>query len=159
MTLVLQTSSVFAQVAAGANIVAHGVLALMGGSREKKQERIIEKSSTQEKIGGLNSTVLRVKESDIKSKAKIHIIALQNRLTEYNTQYKNNQPLIVPKNDSDLIAIQDIDENWPTDEYASELRAYKRYASQQKPKLPATSEDNLHKIPSQVKKDTTTIKL
>ena len=70
MMLVFQTSSVFAQSAAGANLVAHGVLALMGGSREKKQERIIEKSSTQEKIGGLNSTVLRVKESDIKSKAK-----------------------------------------------------------------------------------------
>ena len=160
MMLVLQTSSVFAQGAAGANLVAHGVLALVGGSREKKQERIIEKSSTQEKIGGLNSTVLRVKESDIKSKAKIHIIALQNRLTEYNTQYKNNQPLIVPKNDNDLIAIQDIDEKWPTDEYASELRAYKRYASQQKQKLPATAEDVLYKTPAgPVKKDTTSMKL
>ena len=159
MLLVLQTSSAFAQVGRGANLVAHGVLALMGGSREKKQEKIIEKSSTQEKISGLNSTILRVKESDIKSKAKKNIIALQNRLTEYNTLYKNNQPLIIPKNDIDLIAIQDIDEKWPTDEYASELRAYKRYASQQKQKLPASPEENLHKIPvGSLKKDTTTIK-
>ena len=104
MLLVFQTGYVFAQVAA-ANVVAHGVLALVGGNKEKKMEKIIEKSSTQEKISGVNAIVLRVKESDIKSKAKNHIIALQNRLTEYNTQYKNNQPLIVPKNDSDLLAI------------------------------------------------------
>jgi hypothetical protein len=159
MLLVVQTSNVFAQVA-GANLVAHGVLAIIGGNREKKQEKIIEKSSTQEKISGLNVIVLRVKESEIKSKAKNHIIALQNRLTQYNTQYKNNQPLIVPKNDSDLIAIQDIDENWPTDEYASELRAYKRYASQQKQKLPAVPGDSLHTTPAGlVKKDTTGVKL
>ena len=159
MLLVFQTANVFAQVAA-ANIVAHGVLAIIGGSKEKKQEKIIENSSTQEKISGVNAIVLRVKESDIKSKAKNHIIALQNRLTEYNTQYKNNQPLIVPKNDSDLIAIQDIDENWPTDEYASELRAYKRYASQQKQKLPAAPGDSLHTTPAGlVKKDTTSVKL
>ena len=66
MLVVFQTGSVFAQLA-GANLVAHGVLALVGGNREKKQEKIIDKSSTQEKIGGLNVTVLRVKESDIKS--------------------------------------------------------------------------------------------
>ena len=85
---------------------------------------------------------------------------MQNRLTQYNTQYKNNQLLIVPKNDSDLIAIQDIDVNWPTDEYASELRAYKRYASQQKQKLPAAPADSLHTTPAGlVKKDTTSVKL
>lgn len=159
LLLVFQTGIVFAQVA-GANIVAHGVLALVGGSREKKMEKIIEKSSSQEKISGLNVTVLRIKESDIKSKAKSHIIALQNRLTEYNTQYKNNQPLIVPKNDVDLTAIGDMDENWPTDEYTSELRAYKRYASQQKQKLPAASGDSLHTTPAgPVKKDSTSVKL
>jgi len=151
--VVLQTGSVFAQLA-GANLAAHGVLALIGGSREKKQEKIIDKSTTQEKISGLNVSVLRVKESDIKSKAKAHIIALQNRLTQFNAQYKNNQPLAVPKKDSDLIAIQDMDENWPTDEYASELRAYKRYAAQQKQKMPA---DSLHT--SLAKKDTTDAKL
>ncbi len=139
---VLQTGNVFAQLA-GANLAAHGVLALIGGNHEKKQEKIIDKSSTQEKISGLNVTVLRVKESEIKSKAKNHIIALQNRLTQYNTQYKNNQPLTVPKKDSDLIAIQDIDENWPTEDYSSELRAYKRYASQQNQKMPATPVDSL----------------
>ena len=159
MLVVFQTGSAFAQLA-GANLVAHGVLALVGGNREKKQEKIIDKSSTQEKIGGLNVTVLRVKESDIKSKAKNHIIVLQNRLTQYNTQYKSNQPLTVPKNDRDLIAIQDIDENWPTDEYASELRAYKRYASQQKQKMSATPADSLYTTPaSPVKKDTTSSKL
>ena len=151
--VVLQTGSVFAQLA-GANLAAHGVLALIGGSREKKQEKIIDKSTTQEKISGLNVSVLRVKESDIKSKAKAHIIALQNRLTQYNAQYKNNQLLAVPKKDSDLIAIQDMDENWPTDEYASEIRAYKRYAAQQKQKMPA---DSLHT--SLAKKDTTDAKL
>lgn len=95
-----------------------------------------------------------VNESEIKSKAKSHIIALQNRLTQYNNLYKSNQPLIVPKKDSDLIAIQDIDENWPTDEYCSELKAYKRYASQQKQKMPA---DSLHY--NAVKKDTIGAKL
>jgi hypothetical protein len=153
--VVFQTGNVSAQLAA-ANLAAHGVLALMGGNREKKQEKIIDKASTQEKISGLNVTVLRVKESDIKSKAKNHIITLQNRLTQYNTQYKNNQPLIIPKKDSDLIAIQDMDENWPTDLYASELRGYKRYASMQKQETPAAPADNLHTIPaSPVKKDTT----
>jgi hypothetical protein len=159
LLFVLQTGSVSAQLA-GANLVAHGVLALIGGNHEKKQEKIIDKSSTQEKISGLNVTALRVKESDIKSKAKNHIIALQNRLTLYNDQYKNNQPLTVPKNDSDLIAIQDIDENWPTDEYASELRAYKRYASQPKQKMSAAPADSLHTVPANpVKKDTTHAKL
>ncbi len=156
MLVVFQTGSVFAQLA-GANLAAHGVLALIGGSREKKQEKIIDKSSTQEKISGINVTVLRVKESDIKSKAKTHIIALQNRLEQYHTQYKNNEPLTIPKNDSDVIAIQDIDENWPTEDYTSELRAYKRYAIQQKQKLPAAPADSLHTSP--VKKDTTSAKL
>ena len=156
LLFVLQTGNVFAQLA-GANLAAHGVLALIGGNREKKQEKIIDKASTPEKISGLNVTVLRVKESDIKSKAKNHIIALQNRLTQYNTQYKNNQPLIVPKKDSDLIAIQDIDENWPTEDYSSELRAYKRYAFQQNQKLSAAAVDS-SKITSSVfvKKDSTT---
>jgi hypothetical protein len=137
---ILQTGNVFAQLA-GANLVAHGVLAIMGGSHEKKQEKIIDKSETPEKISGLNVTVLRVKESD---KAKAHIIALKNRLTLYNTQYKNNQTLDIPKNDSDLIAIEDMDENWPAEDYASELRAYKRYAAQQNLK-PVTTADSLHK--------------
>ncbi|MEO9032430.1 MAG: hypothetical protein ABI285_04255 [Ginsengibacter sp.] len=151
--IVLQTGSVFAQMA-GANLAAHGVLALVGGNREKKQEKLIDKSSTQEKISGLNVTVLRVKESDIKSKAKNHIIALQNRLIQYNTQYKINQPLIVPKKDSDLIAIQDIDENWPTEDYSSELRAYKRYALQQSQKVPAAPVESLKlNPPASVKKD------
>lgn len=157
--VVLQTGSVFGQLA-GANLAAHGVLALLGGNREKKQERLIDKSTTQEKISGLNVSVLRVKESDIKSKAKAHIIALQNRLTQYNTQYKNNQSLTVPKKDSDLIAIQDIDENWPVDEYASELRAYKRYASQQKQQMSTAPVDGLHTMPANLtKKDTTGTKL
>ena len=152
---VLQTGSVFAQLA-GANLAAHGVLALVGGNREKKQEKIIDKSSTQEKISGLNVMLLRVKEPDIKSKAKAHIIALQNRLEQYHIQYKNNQLLTMPKKDSDLVAIQDIDENWPTDEYASELRAYKRYASQQNQKLPAVPADSLKiNTSGTIKKDST----
>ena len=151
--VVLQTGSVFAQLA-GANLAAHGVLALLGGNREKKQEKIIDKSSTQEKISGLNVTVLRVKESEIKSKAKNHIVAIQNRLTEYNTQYKSNQPLTVPKKDSDLIAIQAIDENWPTEDYSSELRAYKRYAFQESQKVPAAPAGSLRINPAaSVKKD------
>ncbi len=112
----LQTNSANAQLAA-ANLAAHGVIALVGGNHEKRQEKIIDKSTTQEKISGVNVDVLRVKESDIKSKAKAHIIALQNRLSEYNTQYKKNQPIHRSKKDSDLLAIQDMDENWPTDEY------------------------------------------
>lgn len=145
--LVFQTGSIFAQLT-GANLAAHGVLALIGGGREKKQEKIIDKSETQEKICGLNVTVLRVKESEIKSKAKVHIIALQNRLNQYHTQYKNNEALTIPKNDSDVIAIQDIDENWPAEDYTSELRAYKRYALQQKQKMPAAPADSLHKTPA-----------
>jgi hypothetical protein len=156
LLVALQTPSVFAQMAA-ANLAAHGVLALVGGNREKKQEKIIDKSSTQEKISGLNVTVLRVKESDIKSKAKNHIIALQNRLTQYNTQYKNNQPFTLPKKDSDLIAIQDIDENWPTEDYSSELRAYKRYAFQQSQKAPTAPVESLKIDPAaSVKKDSST---
>lgn len=160
MLVVFQTSSIFAQVAT-ANVVAHGVLALVsGGSREKKLEKIIDKSTTQEKISGSNVNVLRVKELDIKSKAKAHIIALQNRLNQYHTQYKNNEPLTIPKNDSDVIAIQDIDENWPTEDCTSELRAYKRYALQQKQKIPAPQVDSLHTTPaSLMKKDTTRVKL
>ncbi len=159
MLIVFQPRNVLAQLA-GANIAAHGVLKLIGNGSKAKQEKIIDQSTTQEKISGSNVTVLRVKESDVKSKAKANIIALQNRLSQYNIQYKNNQPLDVPKNDSDLIAIQDIDENWPAEYYVSELRAYKRYAFQQKQKLPATPADSLQVIPANaVKKDTTGAKL
>ena len=133
LLVVFQTGNVLAQLT-GANVAAHGVLALVGGDRDAKQQKIIDQSTTQEKISGSNVTVLRVKESDIKSKAKVHIIALQNRLNQYDSLYKNNLPLNIPKNDSDLIAIQDVDENWPTEYYVSELRAYKRYAFQQKQK-------------------------
>ncbi len=151
LLMVFQPGNVFAQLAAGANIAAHGILKLMGGDKEEKQEKIIDQSTTQEKISGSNVTLLRVKESGIKSKAKSNIIALQNRLSQYNIQYKNNQPLDVPKNDSDLIAIQNIDEDWPTEYYLSELRAYKRYALQQKQKLPAAPANS-------IKKDTTDAK-
>ena len=147
MLVVLQTSSVFGLMA-GVNIVAHGILALAGGGREKKQEKIIARSETEEKISGMNITVLRVKEADIKSKAKTHIIALQNRLDRYHTQYKNNEPLTIPKNDSDVIAIQDIDTNWPTEDYISELRAYKKYAVQQHQKMPPLNADSLHLTPA-----------
>ena len=157
--VVLQMGSVYGQLA-GANLAAHGVLALLGGGREKKQEKIIDKSTTQEKISGLNVSVLRVKESEIKSKAKAHIMALQNRLAEYHAQYKNNQPITMPKKDSDLIAIQDIDENWPTDEYASELRGYKRYAAQQQQKMSTAPANSLQTMPAKLtKKDTTGSKL
>lgn len=158
LLFVFQASNVSAQLGA-ANVAAHGVLALMGGSRQDKQEKIIDQSITQEKISGSNVTVLRVKESDIKSKAKKNIIALQNRLSQYNAQYKNNQPLDIPKNDSDLIAIQNIDENWPTEYYTGELRAYKRYAFQQKQKAPAVPVDSIHVTPAPVNKDTTSTKL
>jgi hypothetical protein len=63
--MVFQPGNIFAQLA-GANIVAHGILKLMGGNKEAKQEKIIDQSTTQEKIAGANVMVLRVKESDIK---------------------------------------------------------------------------------------------
>lgn len=141
-----QTGSVFAQMVQAANIAAHGVLAIVGGNRQAKQDKIIEQSTKQEKISGSNVTILRVKDSDIKSKAKNHIIALQNKLEQYNNQYKNNQPIDIPKNDSDLTAIQDKDENWPVEDYISELRAYKRYALQQKQKI-AASTNNANTTP------------
>ncbi|MEO8710548.1 MAG: hypothetical protein ABI405_00425 [Parafilimonas sp.] len=157
--VVFQTGNTFAQIAA-ANIAAHGVLAIVGGGRQAKQEKIIDQSTKQEKISGSNVMVLRVKESDIKSKAKAHIIALQSRLDQYDSLYKNNQPLDIPKNDSDLIAIQDTDENWPTEYYTSELRAYKRYAFQQKQKIPAAPVDSLHVTPADpINKDSTGAKL
>ena len=145
---VFQTGSIFAQTGAAASLAAKGVLALIGGSRQEKKEKMIEQSTTREKISGSNVTVLRVKEPDIKSKAKVHIIALQKRLNEYEIQYKNNQLFTIPKNDSDLIAIQNMDENWPVELYTNELRAYKRYAFQQKQKLPAAPVDSLHTTPA-----------
>ena len=155
LLVVFQTGNVLAQLT-GANVAAHGVLALVGGDREAKQEKIIDRSTTQEKISGSNVNILRVKESDIKSKAKAHIIALQNRLDQYHLQYENNQPLNIPKNDSDLIAIMDIDENWPTEYYAGELKAYKRYAFQQKQKTPAAPADSLNIMHTEpIIKDTT----
>jgi hypothetical protein len=158
LLVIFQTGSAYAQIGGAANLVAHGVLALVGGKREAKQEKIIDRSTTQEKISGSNITVLRVKESDIKSKAKAHIIALQNRLNQYDSLYKNNQPLDIPKSDSDLIAIQDMDENWPTEYYTSELRAYKRYAFQLKQKTPPAPADSLHMSADKIKKDTTSTK-
>lgn len=159
LLIVFHSGKLFAQSAA-VNIAAHGVLKVIGGGSKEKQEKIIEQSQTREKISGSNVTVLRVKESDIKSKAKNNIIALQNRLSQYNILYKNNQPLDVPRNDSDLTAIQDIDENWPTEYYAGELRAYKRYAFQQKQKAPAAPADSLNITPADpIKKDTTGTKL
>ena len=83
-----------------------------------------------------------------------------NILTKMSTewfQFLSKKPLTIPKNDSDVIAIQDIDENWPTEDYTSELRAYKRYGLQQKQKIPAPQVDSLHTTP--MKKDTTSVKL
>ena len=154
--IIFQTINVSAQVVTGANLLAHGVLKLAGGGNKAKQEKIIEHSTTQEKIAGSDATVLRVKEPDIKSKAKAHIIALQKRLGEYHTQYKNNQPINIPKNDSDLIAIQNTDEDWPTEDYVSELRAYKKYAFQQKQQAPAVPHDSSIATPANaIKKDST----
>lgn len=152
---IFQTESVFAQLGSLINIGGHAGLAL-SGSRLSKQEKMIDQSSKQEKIAGINTTVLRVKESAIKSKAKGHILALQNRLDQYELQYKNNQPIAIPKNDSDLIAIQDIDENWPVEYYSGELRAYKRYALQQKQKMLTDSAHTSNATPVNTsKKDTT----
>ncbi len=154
-----QTVSVHAQIVVeAADLAAHGVLALIGGSRQAKQEKIIDQSITQEKISGSNVTVLRVKESEIKSKAKAHIVALQNRLNQYDSLYKNNQPINIPKNDSDLLAIQDMDENWPTEYYLGELKAFKRYAFQQKQRTAPATTDSLQLPADKVKKDTTIIK-
>lgn len=153
--VIFQTNS-NAQIGSAVNVVGHGVLALVGGSREAKQEKLIDRSTTQEKISGSNVMVLRVKESDIKSKAKAHIIALQNRLNQYDSLYKNNLPITIPKNDSDLTAIQDMDENWPTEYYANELKAYKRYAFQQNQKTPTVPANSLHVTPANaIKKDST----
>lgn len=133
-----QGESAFAQVGTLISLGVRGGMALArNGDHETKEEKLIDRSSKQEKINGSNITVLRIKDSEIKSKAKGHIIALQNRLDQYATQYKNNEPLDIPKNDSDLIAIQNKDENWPIEYYVTELRAYKRYALQQKQKAPA----------------------
>ena len=41
LLIFFQTGSVIAQLA-GANIIAHGALALMGGNRQEKQEKIID---------------------------------------------------------------------------------------------------------------------
>ena len=152
----VQTGNVFAQLGlSAAKVAVNGAMLLMGGNRQAKQEKIIDQSSQKEKISGSNVTVLRVKDSDIKSKAKKHIIALQNRLDQYNNEYKNNQPIDIPKNDSDLTAIQDADENWPVEDYISELRAYKRYAFQQKQKMAAAAA-SLNATPNAaVKKDST----
>lgn len=160
LLVIFQKNSGYAQIGSAVNVAGHGVLALLGGGREAKQEKLIDRSTTQEKISGSNVMVLRVKESDIKSKAKAHIVALQNRLNQYDSLYKNNQPIDIPKNDSDLLAIQDMDENWPTEYYANELKAYKRYAFQQKQKTPAAPADSLPITPaSTINKDSTGTRL
>jgi len=155
-----QTGSVFAQLGSLINVGGHIGLALAGSGHQSKQEKLIDQSSKQEKISGLNTTVLRVNESAIKSKAKNNIIALQKRLDQYEFQYKNNQPIDIPKNDNDLIAIQNLDENWPVEYYLGELRAYKRYALQQKQKVLPAPVNNLNAASGQlVKKDTAAAKL
>lgn len=143
-----QTGSAFAQIGALINIGGHAALYAARGmsKKEAREEKLIDESSKQEKISGTNVTVLRVKDSDIKSKAKKNIIALQKRLDQYATQYKNNEPLNIPKNDSDLMAIQNIDENWPTEYYTGELRAYKKYALLQKQKAPAAAPADSSKV-------------
>ena len=155
LLVIFQTGSAFAQLGGLINVGGHIGLAL-GGSHQSKQEKLIDQSSRQEKINGLNTTVLRVKESAIKSKAKNNIITLQKRLDQYEFQYKNNQLIDIPKNDSDLIAIQNIDENWPVEYYLGELRAYKRYALQQKQKVLTEQQAlNTNAIPiNALKKDT-----
>ena len=158
LMLFFQTGSVFAQLGGAISLLGHaGIAAAGSGSgRESKQDKIVDKSTQQEKISGSNVMVLRVKEADIKSKAKANIIALQNRLDQYSSQYKNNQPINIPKKDSDLIAIQTIDENWPTEYYTNELKAYKRYVYQQSQKMPAAPVDSSNMIHTNpIKKDTT----
>ena len=159
MMFYVQTGNVFAQlrVATGFSLLTRGISAVSNSnsSRQTKQEKLIDLSSKQEKISGTNVTMLRVKEHYIKSKAKTNIIKLQNRLDQYAIQYKNNQPIDISKNDSDLIAIQNVDENWPVEYYIGEIRAYKRYAFQQKQKMTTAPANNLSTTPVEVvKKDT-----
>ena len=150
-----QAGSVFAQLGALFNIGGHAALAIGNGDHQTKQEKLIDESSKKEKINGSNVTLLRVKESAIKSKAKKNIIALQNRLDQYAILYKNNQAIDFPKNDSDLIAIQDKDENWPAENYSAELRAYKRYAFLQKQQMPPAPVNNLNSSPADTIKNNT----
>ena len=113
----LQTGNVFAHPGGFINQGGHLRLGLAGSGRQSRQEKLIDQSSKQEKISGINTTVPRVSESALKSKAKNHIIALQKRLDEYGALHKSNQPISLPKNDSNVVAIQDIDEKWPVECY------------------------------------------
>ena len=160
LLIYFQGGNVFAQPGSLFSLGVHVAGALANSGSQRKQEKLIDQSSKQEKISGTNVTVLRVKESAIKSSAKSNIIALQKRLDQYAIQYKNNQPIDIPKNDSDLIAIQNNDENWPFDYYIGELRAYKRYALQQKQKMTAAPVNNLNTSPADTtKKDTARTKM
>jgi hypothetical protein len=159
LVLFFQTGTAFAQIGTAISLLGHGAVAIAGSGHQSKQDKIIDQSTQQEKISGSNISILRVKESDIKSKAKDHIIKLQDRLDQYNAQYKNNQLIDIPKNDSDLMAIQNIDENWPTEYYGNELRAYKRYVYQLKQKAPAATVESVPAMNSAAKKDTGNIKL
>ena len=85
----VQTNSAFAQMGGVVSGVGHIALWVAGSHKQNKQDKIIDQSIQQEKIAGSNVPVLRVKDADIKSKAKAHIIALQNRLDQYGVQYKN----------------------------------------------------------------------
>ncbi len=137
MIITFQANSVFAQVGA-----------VVGGfvNRSEKLDRIVKRSVTQENINGLNITVLRIAEADIKSKAKSNIIALQNRLSEYLMLYKNNQLVNVPRKDDDLTAIIKKDEDWPIRYYTDELNAYILFTikRQQKFLVVPQAVDSLH---------------
>ncbi len=121
------TLHLFSQVAIPAGLVVRGVGALIGGNKEKKQEKTIDKSSSNTKVDGKNVTILRVKDSDIKSKAKAPIIQMQNQLDEYAALVKANAHLSIPKKDSGIYKIQMLDSDWPVEYYETELKAYKKY--------------------------------
>lgn len=126
-TILFCNINIFAQVALPAGLVVRGIGALVGGNKEKKQEKTIEKSESKETVNGTAITILRVKDADIKSKAKASIIKIQNRLDEYAELCKSGAHLNIPKKDSDIYNIQTLDSDWPTAYYENELKAYKKY--------------------------------
>lgn len=64
------TMNIFAQVAVPAGLVVRGIVGLVGGNKEKKQEKTIEKSESKEIVNGTAVTILRVRDADIKARRK-----------------------------------------------------------------------------------------
>jgi len=112
------------------DVIATGIgigKAITQSIKDKKKRHAIEDGRSEIMIDGIKIIRLRVPEKRITSKAKVHVLALQKLLDEYYQLYINRQHINIPRYNGDLTILRNLDKDWPSEYYETEMMAYKEY--------------------------------